>query len=123
VAAAFGDSVEFTAEFQKGSAREFGLRFMPSVQTQPAVEISTDTQGLNLAGLRVPGSGASTPLRLTVFADHSVLEVFVDGVCVASRVIEAPGPKADLQVFARGGTATVGGLSVWKLESAWRPGS
>jgi sucrose-6-phosphate hydrolase SacC (GH32 family) len=123
VAAGFGDSVEVTAEFQRGSASEFGLRFVPSVQTQPAVEISADGRGLNLAGLGVAISGASAPIRLTVFADRSVLEVFVDGLCVASRVIEAPGPQADLQVFARGGTVTVGGLSVWKLKSAWRPGS
>ena len=65
-------------------------------------------------------AGERQPLKLHVFLDRSVIEVFVnDGQTAVTRV-EYPGEE-DLAVgvFAENGKVTVKLLDVWQMKSIW----
>ena len=76
---------------------------------------------LDLAGTRVPlRLDAGETLRLHLFLDHSVLELFVQGGAAAVTRVDYP-PEDDLAVaaFAESGSATVVSLDVWEMASIW----
>jgi beta-fructofuranosidase len=77
---------------------------------------------LSVAGTEVPLKleGDSKSLRLHVFLDKSVLELFInDGAASVTRV-EYPGEK-DLGVsaFAEGGSVTLKSFEAWEMSSIW----
>ncbi|MCZ6680760.1 MAG: GH32 C-terminal domain-containing protein, partial [Candidatus Poribacteria bacterium] len=62
--------------------------------------------------------GQSVELR--VFVDRSVVEVFADGRhYLAKRIYPARSDSLDVQLFARGGKATVRSLDAWQMEAIW----
>ncbi len=77
---------------------------------------------LNVAGTEVllELEGDNKTLKVRVFLDRSVMEVFInDGREVVTRV-EYP-EKEDLGIaaFAEGGKATLKSLDVWQMKSIW----
>lgn len=117
-----GDSMEIIAEFAPGDAKAFGLKVRQSEDGKQAVTIRYTNGTLNVAGTDVPLKldTHSQTLKLHVFLDKSVLEVFVnDGVTSVTRV-EYPG-EADLgvSVFAENGSATLKSLDAWKMKAIW----
>lgn len=57
------------------------------------------------------------PLRLRVFLDRSVLEVFAnDRQCVTQRIYPSRPDSLGVALFARGGTATVKSLETWDMS-------
>ncbi len=114
-----GDTLEIEVEFVPGDAKTVGLEIRRSVDRQRAVPISYDGHHLTVAGTEAPFvlSPEEKALRLHVFVDKSVVEVFAnDRVCI-TRVIEAGSDEVAL--FASGGRASVKSLSVWTLKSVW----
>ena len=62
----------------------------------------------------------SKTLKLHVFIDKSVLEVFVDDGLASVTRVEYPGEN-DLGVaaLAEGGRVTLESLDVWKIKPIW----
>jgi beta-fructofuranosidase len=97
----------------------FGLKIRRPRGDARDLRIAFDGQQLDVAGAKAPfelkrGEGR---LRLRVFVDRSVLEVFANGRECVTRVVEAVDPEAQLELFATGGSATVRSLSAWPVRS------
>ena len=117
-----GDTIEIIAEFQAGDAKAFGLKLRCGDDGKDAVVIRHDGEKLNVGGTDVPVAlaGASKELKLHIFLDKSVMEVFInDGRHTVTRVVY-PGEK-DLKtaIFAEGGSATLKAMTVWTLKRVW----
>ena len=56
------------------------------------------------------------PLKLRVFLDRSIVEVFAnDGRLALSRVIYPSKGSTGIQLYAKGGAATVKSVAVWDI--------
>jgi len=117
-----GDRLEIAVEFEPGDAKVFGIKVRQSNNGRDAIVISYDGLEVNVANVKIPFVLAEDEkmLKLRIFLDKSVMEVFVnDGREAVSKVIY-PGKK-DLGValFAVGGRAVVKSLDAWKMKSIW----
>ena len=111
-----GDTLEFNVEFEAGDAKQFGLMLRCSEAGAPGVLVSFDGKELEVAGAKSKLSLDGGKLRLRVFLDRSVLEVYANERACFSRVIYPGERDLGLAVFARGGTATVRSLEVWPMK-------
>ena len=134
-----GAQLEIVAEWERGDAAVVGLRvrrapdgaeetviaysfaeqrlFVDRTRSSLSPEVARDVQGRKLA------LGDGEQLRLHVFLDASVLEVFANGrACLAERIYPTRADSLGLDVFAEGGRATVTQLDVWELQSIWPVG-
>lgn len=85
-------------------------------RTHASLDRSTHTEERSVS----LGLGEDEPLRLHVFADHSVIEVFANGhTAVASRVYPTRPDSTGIELFAHGGAARLTSLDVWELTSIW----
>ena len=123
-----GKALEIVAELDPRDSARCGVRVRCREDGSGGLAISytAGTKGeavgvLDLAGTRVPlRLDAGETLRLHLFLDHSVLELFVQGGAAAVTRVDYP-PEADLAVaaFAESGSATVVSLEVWEMASIW----
>lgn len=61
---------------------------------------------------------AGEPLKLRIFLDHSMLEVFANGrQCVIQRIFPTRADSLDVSLFSRGGTARVTRLQAWTMAA------
>ena len=59
------------------------------------------------------------PLRLRIFLDGSIMEVFANGrQCVTQRIYPTRGDSAGVRLFARGGRALASSVEAWDLAAA-----
>ena len=59
-------------------------------------------------------------LRLHIFLDKSVIEVFVDdGRKVATNFIDCSPADLGIEVFAESRSATIRSLDIWELKPIW----
>ena len=62
---------------------------------------------------------AGEPLKLRVFLDRSLLEVYANGrQCVTQRIYPTRDDAVEIRLLARGGAATVRRLDAWELAPA-----
>ncbi len=119
---AAGDTIELVAEFDPGDAKAFGLKLRCSKDGTNALVVRHHREKLTIGGADVPIPLGNEPrrLKLHVFLDKSVMEVFVnDGRACVTQVVY-PGPNdLGLEVFAEGGRATLLSLDVWQISSIW----
>lgn len=113
-----GDLLEVHAEFEPGTARQFGLRLRASTNDQRALTIASDGTNLFAADLtaKLPDTGHGKPLKLRVFLDRSVVEIYAnDQLCLTKVIYPAP---ADLgvSIYASQGTARLKTLNAWPLN-------
>jgi fructan beta-fructosidase len=137
-----GDTLEITAEFQIGTASEFGLKVRTGQGEETLVGYNVPGQQLfvdrsnsgqigfsNLFayGELYPSRGIAQlaptngRVQFHIFVDWSSVEVFGgNGQAVITDQI-FPQPSSDgLAAFAIGGTAKLVSLHVWPLQSIWR---
>ena len=131
-----GDSLEILLEFEPGQQSEGGLkvRCSPDGQEQTRIVYQSASQqvaverGQSSTKLEVdhedssvvietdPGEG----LKLHIFLDRSVIEVFVNGrFYLASRIYPERPDSQGIELFARKGTIKVRSLNIWHLASIW----
>ncbi len=117
-----GNQLELVAEFIPGDAEAFGLRLRSSDDGGKAITLRYAGGTLNAAGTEVPITldDQTRSLKLHVFVDRCVMEVFInDGQQAVTRV-EYPGEdNLGVGVFAEGGTATVKSFDAWQMKSIW----
>lgn len=79
-----------------------------------AGEVELDTQ---FAPLRLE---PDEMLKLHIFFDRSVIEVFANGrVCLTSRIYPTRGDSQDVSFFAEGGDAHINSVNIWEPVSIW----
>jgi len=131
-----GDCLELCLEVEPGGATEFGLkvRCAPDGSEETIVSLSTEPSSVQIdyhkASLRDDLSyqeetriqaapfdfkqGESVKLR--VFLDRSVLEVFAgDQRYMAQRIYPTHPEAVEVKLFSRGGDTLFKRLSVWKM--------
>lgn len=134
-----GKTLEIIATFEPGAASEFGLKVRKGANEETVVgydaaaaELFVDRSRSSKVDFnpRFPGKH-SGPLpaeqgriKLHLFVDWSSVEVFGnDGRTVITDQI-FPSPEADgLALYAKGGTARLISLDVWRLQSIWKTAS
>ncbi len=128
-----GDRLEIVAEFDPGDAEEFGLRlrsapqgqeqtllvcsrkkrrlFLDPTRSSLSLDVQRDVQG---------GSFELQPdekLRLRIFLDGSVVEVFANGrAALAERVYPTRADSLGVGLFARGGSTRLVTVDVWEVR-------
>ena len=115
------DNLEIAAELDPGTAAGVGLIIRGDVSGTRGLRIRHAGGVLDVAGTQLPCPlEPGETLRLRVFHDRCVLEVFAqEGAHSVSRVSYAR--QGDLQVFAfaEAGTAILRSLDAWDLEAVW----
>jgi beta-fructofuranosidase len=131
-----GAALQVAAEITPGSAGQIGIsvRCAPDGAEQTAIVYDTASDQLSIDRQRssldasvhreehgVPlGLAAGEPLRLEVFVDHSVIEVFANGhTCLASRVYPTRPDSLGVELFATGASARLAALDVWQMAAIW----
>lgn len=132
-----GNCLEISAEFELTGDEEFGLLLCcsPDGQEQTRlvyqsalgqIVIEREDSSLSLDVDRGNGAApvdlsADEPLKLHIFLDRSVIEVFVNGgrSCLASRIYPLRPDSLGIGLFARSGSVKLKSLDIWKLSSIW----
>ena len=129
-----GNSVEIDLEMSAKEARQFGLKVCCATGAEEqtliyydAVEkkLKVDTTQSSLAeGPKSIEAGpfalqADEPLKLRVFVDKSVVEVFANGrQAVMRRIYPSRTDSVGLRLFSNGGPARVRSLQAWEMAPA-----
>jgi beta-fructofuranosidase len=59
-------------------------------------------------------------LRLRVFVDRSIIEVFANhDICITSRVYPTRPDSLGVRLFARGGSARLVAMDLWEIGAIW----
>ncbi|MGA3325678.1 MAG: glycoside hydrolase family 32 protein [Terriglobia bacterium] len=132
-----GSSLEIQLSMELGSAKEGGVSVRRSLDAVEEATISYEaaTQNIVLATGRSslsPDAGGRTyrgalklkpgePLRLTVFVDASVVEVFANGrTCLTGRIYPTRGDSLGVGIFAREGQAHVKSFDAFEMRAISR---
>jgi fructan beta-fructosidase len=116
-----GAELEVVAEFERGSAAEFGLRLRLSGNGEAIVGYSVGAGELFVD--RCEQGRLATPLpiegklmELHVFIDRGVVEVFGgEGEVVITALLDPNPVCEELQLYAQGGDARLAKMDIWKL--------
>lgn len=131
-----GASLELIAEIVPGTASriELALRCSPDHAEQTVLRYDRERGWLEIDSTQASldattehdrrGGPFTLPegesLRLHVFLDHSVIEVFAnEQVCITGRVYPSRADSVGIALAAHGGGAQVNRLDVWELRSIW----
>jgi len=83
---------------------------------QSSINPDVDHESSSVAVELAPGE----PLRLHIFLDRSVLEVFVNNrYYLASRIYPERQDSLGVDLFVRAGSVRINALDIWRLESIW----
>ncbi len=139
VAGVHGDCLEIVAEIAPGGASVAGLtvRRSPDGAEETAIvydcrsgrlTLDCERSSLSVAVDR-PVHGAALPLapgeplRLHLFLDRSVVEVFANGRArITDRIYPTRADSRGVRAFARGGRATLTAFNAWAMAPIWMAG-
>ncbi|MEN6606962.1 MAG: glycoside hydrolase family 32 protein, partial [Bryobacteraceae bacterium] len=118
--AASGDCLELHAEFEASTAKAVGLRVRVAKESRRATEIAFEPgNGMLTVGSHKTFVARDKKIRLRVFLDKRVLEVYVnDGEAAVFTIAEAGRNDTGIEAFARGGAASAKSLRSWTLKPA-----
>ena len=131
-----GDSIEVAIELEVGDAAEVAVmvRTSPGREEETVIRYnrigrqllvdsarsSLDTPSDREARAAVLPLGAGETLRLHIFVDRSVIEVFAnDVVAIADRVYPTRADSTGVSLVARGEQARLRSATGWTLASIW----
>jgi beta-fructofuranosidase len=114
-----GTTLEIELAIHLGGAQRAGLVLGMAQDLSRGVEIAFDAQTLTVAGCAVPLTvTANAPLKLRLFLDCSILEVFInDGESAITRVVSIEPGDELVGVFAERGTAHFNQIDIWEISS------
>ncbi len=135
-----GSSLEIMAEIEAGTADTFQivLQHSPSGDEETRISFSPARGQLDFDPSQSSANPDVEPLRvstaidlaehdrlkLQLFIDRSVIEIFVNGQqCLTSRVYPTDTEGMNVQFLTHGGNSQIVALDVWSLRSIWLRGS
>jgi sucrose-6-phosphate hydrolase SacC (GH32 family) len=118
-----GDTLELSAEFDPGTAKRFGLIVRGGTKIHVDVAANRFGAAGNVKyGAPYPEMGEGpaflTPgqtVRMRVFLDRGLLEVFVNGQ-TGTGVLTAAPEERGIDLFSEGGEAVLRSLEVWEMK-------
>ena len=116
---------EIDAQFDPAHAAECGVQVRLGHNAIARAGYSAETNELFVdtpgrARLAITMHGDGNPVRLRVFVDRGLIEVFGgEGQATITALLEPETAGVGLGVFAQDGTAGVANLDVWELASSW----
>jgi beta-fructofuranosidase len=115
-----GDCLELEAELRTNTATTMGLQVRCDTQGHSGTEISfTPKTSTIRVGNVEKLIGSQEPVRLRVFLDKCVMEVYVnDGQAAIFTTLDARASDLRIAAFARGGAAQLNALRLWPLNPA-----
>lgn len=132
-----GDAVEIVAAFDaaSGDARRYGLLVRCSPEREEYTQIVYDRAEGRILVNRERASldpsvrrgthggtfalAAGEPLRLHVYLDRSIVEVYANGrACLTERIYPSRPDSLGIDLFAEGGSITATAVDVWELTPA-----
>ena len=131
-----GDALELSVELRPDPQGVVGLALRRSPDGAEETRISYDSRPQQLTLDRSKSTQApetdraahvaplaladDEPLRLRVFLDRSVIEVFAnDRVAITSRIYPSRPDSQGVAAFAEGRPAELLGLTAWRMGSIW----
>ena len=117
-----GNALEIIVEIEPVTARAYGLRVHLADDGSRGTVIRFDGTRLNVAGFDFPFQLTENEnvLKLHVFVDKGVLDVFVNDGRAAETRLAFPAPDdLGVAVFSEGGMVRVRSLQAWKMKSIW----
>jgi beta-fructofuranosidase len=110
-----GDAMELFAEWDAGDADEFSLTVL---ETPITYNRSTRRLTVGKEPSAVVPLGSNQTLRLNVFVDCSVIEVFANArACITARSYVANPAESPVTISARGGSAKLRALVVFEMNA------
>mgnify|MGYP001157632745 FL=1 len=130
VAGLRGVQLEIIAEFETGTATEFGIKVRMGGEEETVVGYRTadhvlfldrNRSGQALSGVyEAPMVAENSRVKMHLFIDWSSLEVFGNDGKVAITSLMFPDPASDgVEVYATGGEVNLVSLDVYELGSIW----
>jgi beta-fructofuranosidase len=129
-----GDALELEASVETGDAERWGLLLRQAPGALEVTRLTVDVKGGRLeldtrGGSETEGVSKEIhsvpleirpgePVKLRVFVDRSVIEVYANGVCLTSRVYPGRSDSLGVDLWAAGGTARVKELTAWTMRPA-----
>lgn len=127
-----GDALEIIAEFDRGHSKKFGLLIRTDSAGEKGIQIYYDvaTGNFGVCGnIKRPSvypelgetKGSVKPgdkVRMRIFIDHSLFEVFVNGETFTG-VFNGDPSQEGIRLFSEIGEATLHQLDFWEMTSAW----
>jgi beta-fructofuranosidase len=116
------DTLEIEARFDLGDAKQLGLLVRCSADGKQSVPIVFDGGQLDVAGAKanLALEKEEKLLKLRVFLDKSVLEVYANDRACFTRVMNSGPRDFGVGLFAAGGTATLRSFQAWPMKTIWR---
>jgi beta-fructofuranosidase len=133
------DCLEIVAEIEPGEAAEFGVKVRRSpdgeeetlvvydrVNGRLAIDSKRSSINPNVykdARWDQVGFSAEETLKLHIFVDRSVVEVFANGrSCLTDRIYPSRADSLGMDLFARGGSAKFKSVDIWEMRPIWASG-
>ncbi|MEI6078443.1 MAG: glycoside hydrolase family 32 protein, partial [Verrucomicrobiota bacterium] len=89
----------------------------------PSSQVTVNYDGLELQVMDckapLPSPKSARTLKMRMFLDRSVLEVFANETVCLTKVISPPGPDATLEIRAMDGFACAKKIQVWPMKTIW----
>lgn len=130
-----GNSYEIEAEFELGTAEEFGfkLRKSASEDTEVSYNVKNQNISLNRANSGIVSfneyfkrkyttelKSVDNKIKLHIFVDASSVEVFADDGKVVMTSLIFPDPNSkEIELYSKGGDVKLLSLEFHKLKSSW----
>jgi beta-fructofuranosidase len=113
-----GDCLELYADIDLSQAELIQLELRRSADGARSIPIRFNGTELEVAGTKTPFCllPGETTLKLDIFLDRSVLEVFANNRACFTRVIEPDPSDLGVGLSAAGGRARVRSLHAWKMR-------
>jgi beta-fructofuranosidase len=113
------NTIEIQAEIDMATANIFEMRIGDAKDSQPIVVHFNGTE-LQVMDVKAPLKLTSErKLKLRIFLDRSVLEVFANETVCITKTIQTPAAAANLTLHAEGGSATAKLIEAWPMKTIW----
>jgi beta-fructofuranosidase len=113
------NTIEIQAEIDMATAKNFEMRIGDSQDSQPII-LSYNGTELRVLDVKAPLTlTGERKLKLRLFLDRSVLEVFANETVCITKTILPPAAADHLTVRAEGGSATAKLIEAWPMKTIW----
>jgi beta-fructofuranosidase len=116
------NTLEINAEIDLPKAQEITLGFKRDGDEAPSLAMSLTDSEFKMLDLKstLPPNAKDRALRLHIFIDRSVVEVFVNDQACATKVINPLSGNQVLEISATGnGAAKAASIEAWPMNSIW----
>jgi beta-fructofuranosidase len=115
------NAFEMEADVNPGNAKPVEMKLQRNANDPNPVRVHFDGTQLTVMDAKIPwrSSPSAPDLKLHIFVDRSVLEVFVNNTVSMTKTIPTFQPSGTLTVRSEAGAATFKTIRFWPMYSVW----